>query len=85
MVVVPGASAKIVEEQLTKPIERKLSEIKTVEAILFDFASRRSTHHCAFYVGQPMEQSLADLYDKLRPTRTCFRLVLRRFRSSCVT
>src|SRR5574339_615514 len=29
----PGASAKVVEEQLTKPIERKLSEIKTVEYV----------------------------------------------------
>ena len=29
----PGASAKIVEEQLTKPFERKISEIKGVEYV----------------------------------------------------
>ncbi|MGZ8383258.1 MAG: efflux RND transporter permease subunit, partial [Nitrospira sp.] len=61
----PGASAKVVEEQLTKPIERKLSEIKTVEYVYSTSRPGGSLIIVRFYVGQPMEQSLVDLYDKL--------------------
>ena len=61
----PGASAKIVEEQLTKPIERKLSEIKTVEYLYSISRPGGTLIIVRFYVGQQMEQSLVDLYDKL--------------------
>ena len=61
----PGASAKVVEEQLTKPIERKLSEIKTVEYVYSISRPGGALIIVRFYVGQPMEQSLVDLYDKL--------------------
>lgn len=61
----PGASAKVVEEQLTKPFERKLSEIKGVEYIYSISRSGGALIIVRFYVGQPMEQSLVDLYDKL--------------------
>ena len=61
----PGASAKVVEEQLTKPIERKLSEIRTVEYVYSISRPGGALIIVRFYVGQPMEQSLVDLYDKL--------------------
>ena len=61
----PGASAKVVEEQLTKPFERKISEIKGVEYIYSISRPGGALIIVRFYVGQPMEQSLVDLYDKL--------------------
>ncbi len=61
----PGASAKVVEEQVTKPIERKLSEIKSVEYLYSISRPGGALIIVRFYVGQPMEQSLVDLYDKL--------------------
>jgi len=50
----PGASAKIVEEQLTKPIERRLSEIKTVEYIYSISRPSGALLIVRFYVVQPM-------------------------------
>ena len=61
----PGASAKVVEEQLTKPFERKISEIKGVEYVYSISRPGGALLIVRFYVGQPMEQSLVDLYDKL--------------------
>ncbi len=61
----PGASAKVVEEQLTKPIERKLSEIKGIEYIYSLSRPGGALLIVRFYVGEPVEQSLVDLYDKL--------------------
>ncbi|NGZ59733.1 MAG: multidrug transporter AcrB [Nitrospira sp. LK265] len=61
----PGASAKIVEEQLTKPFERKISEIKGVEYVYSISRQDGALIIVRFYVGQQMEQSLVDLYDKL--------------------
>jgi multidrug efflux pump subunit AcrB len=68
----PGASAKIVEEQLTKPIERRVSEIKTVEYIYSISRPGGALLIVRFYVGQPMEQSLVDLYDKLMSSQDLF-------------
>ncbi|HSB44708.1 MAG TPA: efflux RND transporter permease subunit [Nitrospira sp.] len=61
----PGASAKIVEEQLTKPFERKFSEIKGVEYVYSISRPGGALIIVRYFVGQPMEQSLVDLYDKL--------------------
>lgn len=61
----PGASVKIVEEQLTKPFERRLSEIKGVEYVYSISRPGGALIIVRFYVGQPMEQSLVDLYDRL--------------------
>src|SRR6476659_3520515 len=61
----PGASAQIVEEQLTKPFERKISEIKGVEYVYSISRPGGALIIVRFYVGQQMENSLVDLYDKL--------------------
>lgn len=68
----PGASAKVVEEQLTKPIERKLSEIKGVEYVYSISRPGGALIIVRFYVGQPMEASLVDLYDKLMASQDLF-------------
>ncbi len=61
----PGASAKVVEEQIAKPIERKISEIRGVEYVYSQSRPGGALLIVRFYVGEPMEQSLVDLYDKL--------------------
>ncbi len=61
----PGASAKVVEEQITKPMERVLSEIRGVEYLYSISRPDGALVIVRFYVGEPMEQSLVDLYDKL--------------------
>ncbi|TKB82560.1 MAG: efflux RND transporter permease subunit [Nitrospira sp.] len=61
----PGASANVVEEQLTKPIERVLSEIRGVEYLYSISRPGGALLIVRFYVGEPMERSLVNLYDKL--------------------
>lgn len=61
----PGASVKVVEEQLTKPMERKVSEIQGVEYIYSITRPGGTVLIVRFYVGEPMERSLVALYDKL--------------------
>ncbi|MBI3608694.1 MAG: efflux RND transporter permease subunit, partial [Nitrospirae bacterium] len=61
----PGASAGEVEEQLTKPLERKLSEIRRVEYVYSISQSGMSLIIVRFRVGEDLEKSLVDLYDKL--------------------
>jgi multidrug efflux pump subunit AcrB len=61
----PGASAKVVEEQLTKPIERKISEIRGVEYVYSVSRPSGALIIVRFYVGEDIEKSLVDLYDKL--------------------
>ena len=68
----PGASAKVVEEQLTKPFERKLSEIRGVEYVYSISRPSGVLIIVRFYVGEPMEQSLVDLYDKLMSNQDLF-------------
>jgi len=61
----PGAAAKVVEEQLTKPLERAISEIRGVEYVYSISRPGAALLIVRFYVGEPMEGSLVDLYDKL--------------------
>ncbi len=68
----PGAAARVVEEQLTKPLERKLSEIRGVEYVYSISRSGGALIIVRFYVGEPMEQSLVDLYDKLMSNQDLF-------------
>ncbi|MCL4490671.1 MAG: efflux RND transporter permease subunit, partial [Nitrospirae bacterium] len=61
----PGASAKEVEERVTKPMEKLLWEIKGVEYIYSMSKPGASIAIVRFYVGQDMENSLVKLYNKL--------------------
>ncbi len=61
----PGASAKEVEERVTKPMEKLLWEIKGVEYVYSISKPGMSMAIVRFYVGQDMEKSLVNLYNKL--------------------
>ena len=64
-VTYPGASAKEVEERVTKPMEKFLWEIEGVEYIYSMSSPGRSTAIVRFYVGQNMEQSIVRLRNKM--------------------
>jgi multidrug efflux pump subunit AcrB len=64
-VTYPGASAKEVEERVTKPMEKFLWEIEGVEYLYSMSSPGRSTAIVRFYVGSNMEQSIVRLYNKL--------------------
>ncbi|MDH4232347.1 MAG: efflux RND transporter permease subunit, partial [Nitrospirota bacterium] len=65
MVSYPGASAKEVEERVTKPMEKFLWEIKGVEYVYSIVKPGMNLTIVRFYVGEDMETSLVKLYNKL--------------------
>jgi multidrug efflux pump subunit AcrB len=64
-VAYPGASAGEVDERVTKPMSKLLWEIKGVEYIYTQSRPGMSIAIVRFYVGQDMEKSIVDLYNKL--------------------
>ena len=65
MVMMPGASAKEVEELVSKPLEAKLWEIPGVEDVYSVSMNSMSVVTIKFYVGQDKERSMVKLYDKI--------------------
>ncbi|MBE9519846.1 MAG: efflux RND transporter permease subunit, partial [Proteobacteria bacterium] len=65
MVAYPGASAKEVEERITRPMESFLWEIKGVEYVYSIVKPGMNLTIVRFYVGEDMEDSLVNLYNKL--------------------
>src|SRR5574341_1234398 len=65
MIMMPGASAKEVEELVSKRLEAKLWEIPGVEDVYSVSMNSMSVVTVKFYVGQDKERSLVKLYDKL--------------------
>jgi multidrug efflux pump subunit AcrB len=65
MVMLPGSSAKEVEELVSKPLEAKLWEIPGVEDVYSVSMNSMSVVTVKFYVGQDKERSLVKLYDKI--------------------
>ncbi|MDA8156127.1 MAG: efflux RND transporter permease subunit [Actinomycetota bacterium] len=61
----PGASAKEVEERVTRPMENLIRQIPTVEYVYSTSSPGQSLVIARFYVGQNVEKSVVDLYDKL--------------------
>jgi multidrug efflux pump subunit AcrB len=61
----PGATAKEVEERVTKPMEKFLWEIKGVEYIYSIVKPGMNLTIVRFYVGEDMEKSLVNLHTKL--------------------
>jgi multidrug efflux pump subunit AcrB len=66
IVSMPGASAREVEERVTKPMEKLLWEIPSVEYIYSTSSPGLSMAIVRFYVGEDEEQSTVRLNDKLR-------------------
>ena len=64
-VPMPGASAREVEERVTKPMEKLLWEIPGVEYIYSTSSPGMSTAIVRFLVGQDEEKSIARLNQKL--------------------
>ncbi|HSD95418.1 MAG TPA: efflux RND transporter permease subunit [Syntrophales bacterium] len=64
-VAYPGASAREVEERVTRPMEKLLWEIKGVEYIYSIVKPGFNLTIVRFYVGEGMEESLVKLYNKL--------------------
>ncbi|MBZ5623157.1 MAG: efflux RND transporter permease subunit [Acidobacteriia bacterium] len=64
-VEMPGASAREVEERITKPMEKLLWEIPGVEYIYSTSSPGRSMAIVRFYVGQDEEKSIVRLNQKL--------------------
>ena len=64
-VTYPGASAKEVDERVTKPMSKFLWEIKGVEYVYTMSRPGLSIAIVRFYVGEDMEKSIVNLYNKL--------------------
>src|SRR5512135_2007388 len=65
MVAYPGASAKEVEERVTRPMERLLWEIKGVEYVYSIVRPGMNITIVRYYVGEKTEDSIVKLYNKL--------------------
>jgi multidrug efflux pump subunit AcrB len=65
MVAYPGASAREVEQRVTRPMEKFLWEIKGVEYIYSIVRPGMNLTIVRFYVGEDMEKSIVNLYNKL--------------------
>ena len=64
-VQMPGASAREVEERVTKPMEKLLWEIPGVEYIYSTSAPGHSLAIVRFYVGEDEEKSIVRLNQKM--------------------
>jgi multidrug efflux pump subunit AcrB len=65
----PGSSPQEVQERVVKPIESKLWEIKGVEYLYSMSRPGLGIITVRFLVGQPMEDSLVKLYNKVMSSR----------------
>jgi multidrug efflux pump subunit AcrB len=65
----PGSSPQEVQERVVKPFESKLWEIKGVEYLYSMSSPGMGIITVRFLVGQPMEESLVKLYNKVMSNR----------------
>lgn len=66
----PGSSPREVQERVVKPFEAKLWEIKGVEYLYSMSRPGMGIITVRYQVGQPMEESLVKLYNKVMSNRT---------------
>jgi multidrug efflux pump subunit AcrB len=66
----PGSSPQEVQERVVKPFEAKLWEIKGVEYLYSMSRPGMGIITVRFLVGEPMEESLVKLYNKVMSNRT---------------
>jgi len=66
----PGSSPQEVQERVVKPFEAKLWEIKGVEYLYSMSRPGMGIITVRYEVGQPMEESLVKLYNKVMSNRT---------------
>ncbi len=65
LVSAPGLSAKQVENQVTRPLEKLLNQISGVEHVYSRTLNGRSIVTLRFFVGEDREDALLDVYNKL--------------------
>ena len=65
IVVMPGATAKEVENVIIKPLERKIREIKGVENVYGTAMNNVGMLNVQYYIGENREDSNLKLYDKV--------------------
>lgn len=65
LVSAPGLSAQQVENQVTEPLEKLLSQIDGVEYVYSSSMEGAAQVIVRFYVGEPREAALVKLYNKL--------------------
>jgi len=65
IVALPGASAKEVQKVISKPLERKLKEVKGIEHIYSMSMDNFAVVNAAFYIGEEKENSNLKVYDKV--------------------
>jgi len=65
IVALPGASAKEIEKVISKPLERKLKEVKGIEHIYSMSMDNFAVVNAAFYIGEEKEDSNLKVYDKV--------------------
>jgi len=65
IVALPGASAKEIQKVITRPLERKLKEVKGIEHIYSMSMDNVAVVNAAFYIGEEKEDSNLKVYDKV--------------------
>lgn len=65
LISAPGLSAEQVENQVTEPLEKLLSQIDGVEYVYSSSMEGAAQVIVRFYVGEPREAALVKLYNKL--------------------
>lgn len=65
LISAPGLSAQQVENQVTEPLEKLLSQIDGVEYVYSSSMEGAAQVIVTFYVGEPREAALVKLYNKL--------------------
>lgn len=65
LISAPGLSAQQVENQVTEPLEKLLSQIDGVEYVYSSSMEGAAQVIVRFYVGEPREAALVKLYNKL--------------------
>lgn len=65
IVALPGTSAKEIHNIISKPLERKLKEIKGVEHIYSMSMDNFAVVNAAFHIGEEKEDSNLKVYDKV--------------------
>jgi multidrug efflux pump subunit AcrB len=65
LVSAPGLSAKQVENQVTRPLEKLLNQISGIEHVYSRTLNGRTIVTLRFFVGEDREDALLDVYSKL--------------------
>jgi len=72
IVAMPGATAKEIENVITRPLERKMKEVLGIEHIYGMSMDNVGIVNAAFYIGEEKEDSNLKVYDKIMQNSDIF-------------